>query len=80
MKNNLENSMPHSCLSLAFCYLAPPLSPSPFPSLLVLMANLYFSTFSFSGTLLPSPPHALNKLYSILKKKKSMPSKKRKLK
>ena len=43
-----------------------PLSPhSLLPSLYVVMAGLYFSTFSLYYPL-NSPPHALNKLYSIL--------------
>ena len=43
-----------------------PLSPhSLLPSLYVVMAGLYFSTFSLYYPL-NSPPHDLNKLYSIL--------------
>jgi hypothetical protein len=39
------------------------------------MASLYFSTFSFSlhfsaSTALLTPPHTLNKLYSMLKERK----------
>jgi hypothetical protein len=62
-----------SCLSLASCPLAPPLSPFPSPlspcdhGRPLLLCSLLLSAFLFLYYSLNSPPHALNKLYFIQK-------------